>query len=539
MTETIRIALAQYDFLVGDIEGNAKKIVDIAQQAAAERADMVVFPELALTGYPPEDLLLRPALSGRVERALQTLFTVEGIDIVVGAPRVSEGQRYNQALVIRCGQIVACHSKQQLPNYLVFDEKRYFSPGQHDTVWQCGPLTVGLTVCEEIWYPDSLMALKAAGAQLVVNLSASPFHSSKNEQRHETARQRCQESGLALAYVNLVGGQDELLFDGGSFAMNADGQVAASAPTHTKALFTCQFDLHSHRFVPGPVADRKPRTAAIYDSLVLGVRDYVNNNGFSGVVIGLSGGIDSALTLAIAVDALGPDRVEAVMMPFEYTAQISREDAASQADTMAVAYQEIPIKPMVDACTLVLAEPLHGYGRDVTEENLQARCRAVVLMALANKKRRLVLTTGNKSEMAVGYATLYGDMAGGFDVLKDVLKTEVVLLAQHRNSRSPVIPRRVIERPPSAELAPDQVDQDTLPSYPVLDAVLERYIVDDLSAEAIVAEGFDRETVYRVVSMVDRNEYKRRQAAIGVRISRRGFGRDRRYPITQGWQPGE
>ncbi len=539
MAANLRVALAQLNLLVGDIEGNARRVVEAAEEARTQHnAHVIVFPELTLCGYPPEDLLLRPSLEVRIAQALQIVAEVRGIDLVLGLPAHVDGHLHNQAIVMRDGEIIARHSKWHLPNYHVFDEKRYFQPGSTVTTFECHGVTLGLAICEDIWFDDLASAQKAAGAEMILTLNASPFHLHKQGLRLEAVRKRCQDNNISVVYVNQVGGQDELVFDGGSFVVNGDGEQALTAPTHEDALVVAEFDQFAGLFLHDVKAPVTSLDARAYDSLVLGVRDYVNKNGFKGIVLGLSGGIDSALTLAVAVDALGADRVEAVMMPFEYTAEMSKEDAAAQANTLGVTYRELPIKAMYDAFMATLAEEFVGTKRDTTEENLQSRCRGVMLMAISNKKGYLVLTTGNKSEMAVGYATLYGDMAGGFDVLKDVPKTLVFRLSEYRNSLSPVIPQRVIDRPPSAELAPDQVDEDSLPPYDILDAILELYIEQDQSAEAIVANGYDRDTVYRILRLVDLNEYKRSQAPVGVRITPRGFGKDRRYPITNGWRPG-
>ncbi|CAM3586544.1 NAD+ synthase [Parendozoicomonas haliclonae] len=544
MAATLRVALAQLNLLVGDIEGNARRIVEAAREAKTQHnADIIVFPELTLCGYPPEDLLLRPSLDLRIGQAMQDLAyasssELSGLDLVIGVPVRVEGHLQNQAVVIRDGQIVASHAKWHLPNYRVFDEKRYFQPGSTAETYECQGVKIGLTVCEDIWFPDPAAAFKESGANLLLNLNASPFHMDKQGERYSVVNQRCQENGIPVVYVNQVGGQDELVFDGGSFVMNGDGELALSASTHEETIVIAEYNKATGAFEQGEKTPLKSLEARVYDSLVLGVRDYVNKNGFKGIVLGLSGGIDSALTLAVATDALGPDRVEAVMMPFQYTAEISKEDAAAEAHALGVTYKELPIKGMYDAFMATLADEFAGTSRDTTEENLQSRCRGVMLMAISNKKGYLVLTTGNKSEMAVGYATLYGDMAGGFDVLKDVPKTLVFRLSEYRNTLSPVIPQRVIDRPPSAELAPDQVDEDSLPPYDILDAILELYIEKDQSAEAIIAEGYERDVVYRILRLVDINEYKRRQAPVGVRITSRGFGKDRRYPITNGWRPG-
>ena len=537
---SLSIAIAQQDFWVGDIEGNARKTVELAERARAMGADLIVFPELALTGYPPEDLLLRPSLELRVNAALELVAGIRGILVVIGYPQRRKGCLYNMAAAWLDGRCLAEYAKQKLPNYQVFDERRYFEPGNESGVFDFMGVRLGLTVCEDIWHAGPMTALKSAGAQLVLNLNASPYHIGKQAERLQVVGDRCRETGLPVVYANLAGGQDELVFDGGSFAMDADGCVAVELPLFAPQLELVRFRLDDLRFEAGARARPQAIEAAVYQALTVGVRDYVNKCGFKGVVLGLSGGIDSALVLAIAVDALGSQRVQAVMMPFHYTSSMSLEDAAAEAATLGVGYSVLEIAPAVESFQQILQPVFAGLAKDKTEENLQARARGVLLMAISNKKGWLVLTTGNKSEMAVGYATLYGDMAGGFDVLKDVPKTLVFRLAEYRNARDgqAVIPQRAIDRPPSAELAPDQKDEDSLPPYPVLDAILEHYIEQDLSAEAIIAAGFDHDTVYRVIRMVDFNEYKRRQAAIGPRITTRGFGRDRRYPLVNGWKPG-
>ncbi|HEY5718067.1 MAG TPA: NAD+ synthase, partial [Motiliproteus sp.] len=425
-----------------------------------------------------------------------------------------------------------------LPNYQVFDEKRYFEAADQPCVVEMGGHRVALTICEDIWHTHPVSQAKAAGAELMLNLNASPFHLRKTEHRRELLGQRAHEGGFPIVYANLVGGQDELVFDGGSLVINANGELVLAAPEFSEGLHVIEFDGRACRAL-SPSEPPLSLEASVYQALVLGVRDYVNKNGFRGVVLGLSGGIDSALTLAVAVDALGAERVEAVMMPFRYTSQMSLEDAEAEANTLGVRYSVHSIEPMFESFMQTLAPAFAGMARDTTEENLQARCRGVLLMALSNKKGYLVLTTGNKSEMAVGYSTLYGDMAGGFDVLKDVPKTLVFALARYRNTLSAAIPERVITRPPSAELAPDQKDEDSLPPYEVLDRILELYVEQDFSAHDLIAEGFEAAVVNRVVRLVDLNEYKRRQAPVGVRITQRGFGRDRRYPITSGWKAGE
>ena len=535
----LNIVMAQINLKVGDIDGNTSLVLDAAEQARdIHQADLVLFPELTLCGYPPEDLLLRPSLILRIEQALNRLAAVKGIDIVIGVPGMGAHGLENQAVVMRDGQVVARYAKQHLPNYQVFDEKRYFVPGHQIVTFDCKGVTLALTVCEDLWYQEPAKQAKEAGVDLILSLNASPFHKDKQHLRRETIRQRCQETGLPVLYVNLFGGQDELVFDGGSFAMNGDGMVMACGDYFTDSLTPVRFDMDNRCFAEEQVKALPDLHSRVYKALVTGVRDYVNKNGFKGVVLGLSGGIDSALTLAIAVDALGADRVQAVMMPYRYTSDMSLQDAQEEAGILAVDYKVMPIEPMFDAFMGTLSGEFADSGRDTTEENLQSRCRGVLLMAISNKKGYMVLTTGNKSEMAVGYATLYGDMCGGYNALKDVPKTLVFELSEYRNSLGYVIPQRVIDRPPSAELAPDQVDEDSLPPYSELDRIIEMYVEEDRSAEAIIDEGFDRDTVYRVLRLIDVNEFKRRQAVVGVRITPRGFGRDRRYPITNGWRPG-
>lgn len=543
----LQIIIAQLDFLVGDIDGNVAKVLAAARRAREQfQADVILFPELTLTGYPPEDLLLRPSIQIRVDKALKRLQQELPAElfVVVGYPRHSGDALFNAAGVLHEGQLIAEYHKQELPNFQVFDEKRYFQPGNAACVINIKGIPMALTICEDIWHAGPMSQAKAAGARLMLNINGSPFHLGKEQERVRLLQKRVQEGGMPIVYANLVGGQDELVFDGGSCVVNVQGELTFRAPAFTEELYPVFIRLENGEPVPRvqAIAPDQSIEASAYSALVLGVKDYVNKNGFKGAVLGLSGGIDSALTLAVAVDALGADRVEAIMMPFRYTSQMSLEDAKAEADILGVSYKVRPIEPMYEAFMSVLAPDFEGTARDTTEENLQARCRGVMLMALSNKKRFIVLTTGNKSEMAVGYATLYGDMAGGFDVLKDVPKTLVFRLSEYRNSLTPAnppIPQRVIDRPPSAELAPDQKDQDSLPPYDILDAILERYVERDYSLEAIVADGFEREVVQKVIRLVDLNEYKRRQAAVGVRVSTRGFGRDRRYPITCKWPAGE
>lgn len=540
---SLTIALAQLNTYVGDIPGNTQKVIQFATRAAAElAADVVIFPELTLTGYPPEDLLLRPSLDVRIERALGEIMAAKlPLAVIVGYPKRIDGKLFNMAGVIQAGKLVAEYAKQCLPNYQVFDEKRYFSAGDQACVFDLKGVPAALTICEDIWHAEPMAQAKAAGAKLMLNLNASPYHQGKQVEREAIVAARAQEGAMPVVYVNLVGGQDELVFDGGSVVVDAQGQTQFRAPAYQEDLFVANVQISQNAvIVPAQNLSAIPSNyEAVYQALVLGMRDYVNKNRFKGVVLGLSGGIDSALTLAMAVDALGAERVEAVMMPFLYTSDLSKDDAAEQARRMGVKYSSISIEPMYNAFMTQLAGEFVGLKRDTTEENLQARCRGVLLMAISNKKGYLVLTTGNKSEMAVGYSTLYGDMAGGFDALKDVPKTLVFALAKYRNTLGEVIPTTVITRPPSAELAPDQKDEDSLPPYDILDQILALYVEQDFSAEAIIAKGFARDQVERAVRLVDVNEYKRRQAPIGIRISQRGFGRDRRYPITSGWKMGD
>ena len=532
----LRLSLAQLNLLVGDIDGNMDRVIQAACLARDEQhADAVVFPELTLTGYPPEDLLLRPELMQRVEDALaQICLAVSGIDIILGYPRIRGDRLVNAAGVIRDGQIVAEYHKQFLPNYSVFDEKRYFDPGHEPCVIDIKGVPVAITVCEDVWEEAPTAQAANAGARVMLNLNASPFHSGKAPEREQLLQRRARENGLSIAYVNLVGGQDELVFDGGSFAVDAKGELVRRGRFFAEDQLLVEFNA-SGEIVPGEVLSHPDEEASIYSALVLGVRDYATKNGFKGAVLGLSGGIDSALTLAIAADALGAEQVEVVMMPSRYTADMSNEDAEAEAKALGVSYRTISIEPAFRVFQEMLAEEFAGLSADVTEENMQARCRGIILMAISNKKGKILLTTGNKSEMSVGYSTLYGDMAGGFAPICDVPKQLVYRLAEYRNTVSPVIPRRVIERPPSAELSPDQKDSDSLPPYDILDAILMRYVEQDQGAEEIMAAGFDRAVVERIIRLVDRNEYKRRQAPPGIKITKRAFGRDRRYPLTSGF----
>ena len=537
---SLRIALAQLNLFVGDVGGNAQRVIDTAAEARDRlQADLVLFPELALSGYPPEDLLFHKGMRRQVAAAMERVRSeVQGVSVMVGYPDYTEDSIYNAAALVRDGQVVANYHKQELPNYSVFDEKRYFKPGQESCVVEMKGIRVGLLICEDVWEPKPARAVHAAGAQLLVVINGSPYSLQYQRRREDIVRARIKDTGLPVVYVNQIGGQDELIFDGGSFVMNAAGEIVQRAPPFKEELYAVDIDLIDGKAVPrrGHIEPELSKEASVYNALVLGVRDYVSKHRFPGVVLGLSGGIDSALTLAIAVDALGAERVHAVMMPSRYTSQMSLDDAALEARTLGVRYDVISIEGMFEAALGALKDVFAGRAPDTTEENIQARCRGLLLMAISNKTGRMVLTTGNKSEMAVGYATLYGDMAGGFAPIKDCSKMLVYRLAHYRNSIGQAIPPRVIERAPSAELRHEQKDSDSLPPYDVLDPILELFIEDNLSVDEISARGFDRAMVGRVLEMVKRNEYKRWQVPSGVRISDRAFGRDWRYPITSGYR---
>ena len=535
---SLRVVLAQINLTVGDITGNTQKIINTANLARVEHhADLVVFPELTLISYPPDDLLLRPGLYKNIDMAMnKILASLDSIAVVIGYPQQTNGHRYNTCALLHNGVIEAIYHKSNLPNYSVFDEKRYFEPGTSCRITTIKGIRVALSICEDIWVPDPIRLAAEAGANLMININASPFHAGKSIEREKLLHQRALDGGMAIIYLNLVGGQDELVFDGASMVVDKTGMVQFRAPEFKEDISVVEFTPDTTLLIQAPPSHSLlPEVESIYMALVMGVRDYVFKNGFSGAIIGLSGGIDSALTLALAVDALGADRVEAILMPSRYTAEMSVKDAELEAQTLGVITHTISIEAAYQAFLSSLDAILADLSPDTAEENIQARCRGVILMAISNKKHKLVLTTGTKSEMAVGYATLYGDMAGGFAPLKDVPKTLVYQLARWRNHDHEVIPKRVLERPPSAELAPNQKDTDTLPPYEVLDPILERYIERDQTPNTIIKAGFDATIVYRTVEMVDRNEYKRRQAAPGVRISRRAFGRERRYPITSAY----
>ncbi|MDO5651564.1 MAG: NAD+ synthase [Moraxella sp.] len=536
----INFAVVQTPFLVGDIVGNTKKMRAAAMDAKSKGADVVIFPELALIGYPPEDLLLRPSLSERIKIAMANLSEIEGILMIVGYPHVDHHGTFNSAAIIQGGSQKGFYHKQCLPNYGVFDERRYFDKGRNQVLFDYKGVTMGLLICEDIWQDTPIANLKAAGAELIVTINASPFEIDKQLKRKELLAKQALKYGLPIIYANAVGGQDDLVFDGGSMMVNASGEIAQEASRFLGQLLIAPFDITSKQFAQQTKAPLQlSAESEMYQALVVGLRDYVNRSGFGGVIVGLSGGIDSALTLCIATDALGADKVYAVMMPYKYTSDISIEDAEAQAKRLNVSYTVCPIHDAVAGLRSSLAPLFAGNASlGVTEENLQARARGVILMALSNKFGHMVVNTSNKSEVAVGYGTLYGDMVGGFGALKDVYKTDVYRLAAYRNrlEDTPVIPERVILRAPSAELRPDQKDQDSLPDYDTLDAILRLYIEEDLSFKDIVKAGFDEETVAKVLRMVDINEYKRRQAPIGSKIGKRAFGRERRYPLVNAWQ---
>ena len=552
---TLQICVAQLNFVVGDMPGNARKIIDAASAAYAQGARLVLTPELSICGYAAEDLLLRPAFIDACDDALKTvareLAGLKGLHVVVGHPEggglrsrsVAVTRRHNRASVLSEGRVVAFYDKRELPNYQVFDERRYFTPGQGVGVVEVEGVKVGLLICEDAWFDEPARLARDAGAQVLAVLNASPFHAGKSAEREQRMRERVTDAGLPLIYAHLVGGQDEVIFEGRSFALNAQGEVVARAPGFREAALTVQVvsDAHARVDVAGagqPLAELPSTEAELWDALVLGVRDYLGKNGFKGAILGLSGGIDSALVLAIAVDAMGADKIHAVMMPSPYTADISWIDSRDMVKRLGVRYDEIAISPLFEGFKQALSSQFVGLKEDTTEENIQARIRGTLLMALSNKTGAIVLTTGNKSEMATGYCTLYGDMAGGFAVIKDVVKTRVFDLARWRNQHDPYgtgsqpIPERIITRPPSAELRPDQKDQDSLPAYEVLDAIIERYMENDEGVEALIADGFERADVEKVTRLIKLNEYKRRQAPVGIRVTHRSFGKDWRYPMT-------
>jgi NAD+ synthase (glutamine-hydrolysing) len=537
MTEpALRIAMAQLDLVVGDLAGNVRRIVDAVAAAREAGAHLMVTPELAITGYPPQDLLLKRQFVADAEDALAELVSqVRGVDLVVGHTERADEGLYNSASWIRDGRVVACYRKQRLPNYGVFDEKRYFLAGSEPCVVTVGDTRVGVTVCEDAWGAGGPMAqAAAAGAEVLVNLNASPYDYTKAHRREQELGARAREAGVPIAYVNLVGGQDELVFDGASFVVDSDGGVVDRSPAYETAVFLSEWGRDARGLHPlqEEALPAEGLEESVFGALTTGIRDYVDKNGFAGAVVGLSGGIDSAVTLCLAVDALGPDRVESVFMPSRYTAAMSGEDSRQLATNLGTPLHELPIDAIHQGFIDTLRTEFGADPHGTAGENIQARARGTLLMAISNEKGLMVLATGNKSEMSMGYATLYGDMVGGYSALKDVPKTLVYRLAEFINRDGEVLPRRIIDRPPSAELAPDQKDSDTLPPYETLDAILYAYVEEDCAADEIVARGHDPEVVRQVLNRVESNEYKRRQAPPGVRISPRGFGTDRRYPIT-------
>jgi len=531
---TVKVAIAQMNSTVGDFDGNRAKIVDFTRRAAEKGADIVVTPELSLAGYPPEDLLLRQSFYAKAAQALDALMAelaiFKDVYVVIGHPVLQEGARFNAASVVVNGQLLGRYCKSDLPNDAVFDEKRYFSSGDQACVFDVKGVKFGINICEDTWFAQAPARAKAAGAQVLLVPNGSPYHMKKQHMRHEMLRANVSAQGLSVVYVNLVGGQDELIFDGNSFVLDEAGNLCAQLKHLEEDGQIIVFDGAHPRL--GAIAEELSLKAQVYQALVLGVRDYIGKNGFSGAIIGLSGGVDSALTLAVAVDALGRDKVRAVMMPSPYTAEISWMDSRDMAARLGVRYDEIPINPCFEAFRQTLAHEFQGLAEDTTEENIQARIRGTLLMALSNKHGAIVLTTGNKSEMAVGYCTLYGDMAGGFAVIKDIAKTMVYRLCAYRNEISEVIPQRILTRAPSAELRPDQTDQDSLPPYEVLDAIMQMYMEENRSVADIQAAGYRWQDIERVTHLIKINEYKRRQAPIGIRVTHRAFGRDWRYPIT-------
>ena len=539
--KSFKIALAQFSPHIGNLEANAQKMLEQANEAKKQNADLIIFPELSSIGYPAEDLLLRPSLTKRTQQVFEQLKTVKDIVMVFGfVNQTEDGQRYNAAAVMKDGQVLGVYNKQNLPNYSVFDEKRYFTEGHQHLVFEYLGHKFGVLICEDVWSLSTVQQLAQLNVETALVLNASPYEVGKPQHRVETMSALAKQMNLNLVYANQVGGQDDLIFDGTSFVIAKNGSVILQAESFKESLYFAEYEAEQQAFKANALPPALDTMAEIYQSLVMATRDYVQRSGFPGVILGLSGGIDSALTLTIAADAIGADKVQAVMMPYTYTAQISVEDAAEQAKSMGVTFGIAEINPIVNSFMQTLYPFFGNSPADATEENLQARARGTLLMGLSNKFGNLVLSTGNKSELAVGYCTLYGDMVGGFAVLKDVYKTIVFELAKYRNSISdkPVIPERVITRPPSAELRPDQKDQDSLPPYDVLDAILYAYIEEDMSQDDIIAKGFDAEVVAKVIRLVDFNEYKRRQGAIGPRISSRAFSRERRYPIMNGWKAG-
>lgn len=535
--EKLKIVFAQINLLVGDINGNANRIIEESKRAVSEyNADIVAFPELSLTGYPPEDLLFRPGFYSRCHKALLKIQSEKiNATLIVGYPDKVGEKYFNKAAVIQDGKIALTYAKQDLPNYTVFDEKRYFSPGNRPCVFEVKNTKIGLIICEDLWHPKPTQDAIENDAQILLVINASPFDRNKARSRENLLIKRSTMAEISIIYGNLLGGQDELVFDGGSMVVS-NGERVQQAAYYQEELMAVEFETNATpKIIPKKLPPRLSEEENIYNALILGVKDYINKNQFPEAIIGLSGGIDSALTLAVAVDAIGADRIRVLLMPSRFTSDMSMEDAKKQAEILGVRYDVIDIEPIFQAFLSSLAPLFKGKKPDTTEENIQARIRGMLLMAMSNKFGSIVLTTGNKSEMSVGYATLYGDMAGGFAILKDIPKTLVYRLAQYRNMISPNIPNRVLERAPSAELAKDQKDQDSLPPYPILDEILYLYIEKDKDPAHIYSEKLHKDVVNRIVTMVNRNEYKRRQAPIGIRTTERAFGKDRRYPITSGY----
>ena len=527
----IRIQIAQFNPIVGDIKLNAQKMLDLSIEANNAGAHLIIFPELALTGYPPEDLLFRDGFTNQVKEEITNFCNLapSDISILFGAPNKTDDFLFNSAYLIQNNRIINIYNKQELPNYGVFDEKRYFSSGDDSFVFECQNTKIGVLICEDQWVEGPISSLCQSNIDIVVSLNASPFQLNKQSERINICKNYALKFDITFIYVNMVGGQDEVVFDGNSFIVNNQGDVSLQLPAF-KELSVSHIDT---TFTPSLVSNE----SLIYSAIVLATKDYIQKNTFGGALIGLSGGIDSALTLAIAVDAIGAENVHAIMMPYQFTSDMSLTDSELQAETQGVEFSSIDIHSMVDSFNLSLSDQFRNTSRDTTEENIQSRVRGTLLMALSNKSHKLVLATGNKSEMAVGYATLYGDMCGGFAPLKDISKTMVYQLAKYRNTLSDVIPERVITRPPSAELAPDQVDQDSLPSYDILDDILMRFVEQKQSVNEIIENGHNSEDVSKITSLILRNEYKRRQSAPGPKISSNAFGKERRYPMTSKFKP--
>lgn len=533
----MKLAIAQINCVLGDLKGNCAKIVQQAELAMQRGAQLLLTPELSLCGYPPEDLLLRDGFYHACAQALVELAeNIPGIAVVAGHPHEQDGKRYNAASLLRDGKVVATYLKHELPNYAVFDEERYFDHGSEPCVFELEGIRFALNICADVWEPEAARRAYQAGAQVLLVLNASPYAMQKQAARYYVIRERIAETSMAVVYANLVGGQDELVFDGGSFAMDRHGNLTAQCAHFEQSLALLEITADAQP--GGEITELLELEANVYRALCLGVKDYIGKNRFPGILLGMSGGIDSALTLAVAVDALGADKVHAVMMPSPYTAQISLDDSREMVRILGVRYDEFSIEPMFQSYLSTLASSFAGCAADTTEENLQARIRGTMLMAMSNKFGSLVLTTGNKSEMTVGYATLYGDMAGGFAVLKDVSKMLVYRLARYRNTLGQVIPERIITRAPSAELRAGQTDQDSLPPYDVLDAIMECYVEKNLAIPEIIARGYAEADVRRVVHLIRISEYKRRQSAVGIRITERSYGKDWRYPITAWYQDG-